>query len=140
MSEPQPPRPASAASHTSDHLANERTYLAWVRTAISLLGLGFVLARMGLFVRQLAAIGTPPARVGSRAGNEFLWTGVIFLLLGTALAATSGRHFGRVSAAIDAGRFGPSWGMVRGLTVTIAGGGLLVVVLVLWQTIFAASP
>src|SRR2546429_4166574 len=37
-----------------EHLANERTLLAWVRTAIALMGLGFVVARFGLFLRQLA--------------------------------------------------------------------------------------
>jgi uncharacterized membrane protein YidH (DUF202 family) len=35
------------AEKIRDHLANERTFLAWVRTALGLIGLGFVLARMG---------------------------------------------------------------------------------------------
>src|SRR5690349_11464639 len=41
----------------ADHLANERTFLAWIRTALGLIGLGFVLARMGLFLRNLAMAG-----------------------------------------------------------------------------------
>ena len=138
-SEPEPPRPTPAGGHTSDHLANERTFLAWVRTSISLLGLGFVLARMGLFIRQLAAIGATHIKVRARAGNEFLWTGVLFLLVGTALAASSGWHFGRVTAAIEAGRFGPSRRMVLALTLAVVGGGLFVVALLLWQTILGVD-
>src|SRR4051812_16870741 len=46
-------------SRARDHLANERTFLAWVRTALGLLGLGFVLARMGLFLEQLALTSLP---------------------------------------------------------------------------------
>src|SRR5947199_1695167 len=91
---PQPPRPDSKVR---DHLANERTFLAWMRTALGLIGLGFVLARMGLFLRQLAisastgAEGLPLSRLahGMHAGHEFLVTGVVFLMIGTAFGAWS---------------------------------------------------
>lgn len=36
-----------------EHQANERTFLAWLRTSISLIGFGFAIARFGLFIRQL---------------------------------------------------------------------------------------
>jgi putative membrane protein len=35
-----------------DYLAEERTFLAWLRTGIGLMGFGFVAARFGLFVDQ----------------------------------------------------------------------------------------
>ncbi len=34
-----------------DYLAAERTFLAWVRTGVSAMGLGFVVARFGIFLR-----------------------------------------------------------------------------------------
>jgi len=37
----------------TDYLAAERTVLAWIRTGIALMGLGFVLARFGLFLEEL---------------------------------------------------------------------------------------
>ncbi|MFD0793450.1 YidH family protein [Mucilaginibacter litoreus] len=49
MNEMQPPK-ASA----SDHLANERTFLAWIRTSIALMGFGFVVVKFSLFVKQLS--------------------------------------------------------------------------------------
>jgi putative membrane protein len=40
-----------------DVLAAERTLLAWIRTGIALMGFGFVVARFGLFLRELARVG-----------------------------------------------------------------------------------
>ncbi len=40
-----------------DLLAAERTLLAWIRTGIALMGLGFIVARFGLFLRELARAG-----------------------------------------------------------------------------------
>ncbi|BDC17166.1 DUF202 domain-containing protein [Acidianus sp. HS-5] len=37
----------------SDHLANERTFLAWVRTGVALIGFGFVIAKFALFISIL---------------------------------------------------------------------------------------
>ncbi|SDF29293.1 putative membrane protein [Mucilaginibacter pineti] len=42
----------------SDHLANERTFLAWIRTSIALMGFGFVVVKFSLFVRQLSLVVT----------------------------------------------------------------------------------
>lgn len=44
-----------------DILAAERTLLAWLRTGIALMGFGFVVARFGLFLRELARIAGQPA-------------------------------------------------------------------------------
>ncbi len=43
--------PATAGA--SDYLAVERTFLAWIRTGLALMGLGFVVARFGLFLQTL---------------------------------------------------------------------------------------
>ena len=40
-----------------DFMAAERTLLAWVRTGIALMGFGFVVARFGLFLRELVRVG-----------------------------------------------------------------------------------
>ena len=40
------------------YMAAERTFLAWIRTGIALMGFGFVVARFGLFLRELTIAGT----------------------------------------------------------------------------------
>ncbi|MDY3555094.1 DUF202 domain-containing protein [Gemmata sp. JC717] len=59
--------------------AAERTLLAWVRTALGLIGLGFVVARFGLFVRLMRPDVIHPAHT---------WAGVIGVVL-AALGAAS---------------------------------------------------
>ena len=49
-----------ARGNVSNHLANERTYLAWLRTGIATIGLGFVVARFGLLIRELTGISAIP--------------------------------------------------------------------------------
>ncbi len=125
-------------NRTRDHLANERTFLAWVRTSLGLIGLGFVLARMGLFLRQLAAASVPIATHDRYTGHEFLITGVIFLVLGTALAGWSGWLYRLSRLAIDSGRYEPARHAVLALTILVVVGGLVIVGLLLWRTLVSA--
>src|SRR5688500_5653270 len=62
------------------YLAAERTLLAWVRTGLSLMGFGFVVARFGLFLREMSAV-RPDVPHHSGSGSQ--WIGVVLVLLGT---------------------------------------------------------
>ncbi len=44
---------SSKATNRSDHLANERTFLAWVRTSIGIMAFGFVVEKFTLFIKEL---------------------------------------------------------------------------------------
>lgn len=110
-----------------EHLANERTLFAWIRTALALMGLGFVVARFGLFLRSLAVEGgAAPAR-GLQASDAI---GVLLVAAGVAATAIGLRRFLRARAQIEAGRFVPE--LLSGVfvvAVTIAAGVALVVYL-----------
>jgi uncharacterized membrane protein YidH (DUF202 family) len=41
---------------SQQHLANERTFLSWLRTCIALIGLGFIAARLGFFLEQFGLV------------------------------------------------------------------------------------
>jgi putative membrane protein len=62
-------------------LAAERTLLAWVRTGLAMMGFGFVVARFGLFLRELAPAelraAPPHARVTLWAGTALVVIGVV---------------------------------------------------------------
>jgi putative membrane protein len=88
----------------TDYLAAERTFLAWIRTALALMGFGFVVARFGLFLRELQ-IAQPSAP--TRAYGFSLWFGTTLILLGTVISVSSSwryvrlvRDLGRDGAAV----------------------------------------
>ena len=60
-------------------LAAERTLLAWVRTGLAMMGFGFVVARFGLFLQQIAAVQGTPARPNSGLS---LWIGGLLITFG----------------------------------------------------------
>jgi putative membrane protein len=57
MAEPEQPGHNQPNQDPGIYMAAERTYLAWIRTGLALMGFGFVVARFGLFLRELAAVG-----------------------------------------------------------------------------------
>jgi putative membrane protein len=62
-------------------LAGERTLLAWVRTGLAMMGFGFVVARFGLFLREIEGVTHgPPAPTGFS-----LVIGTLLVLLGVAV-------------------------------------------------------
>jgi putative membrane protein len=70
----------------ADYLAAERTFLAWIRTALSLMGFGFVVARFGLFLRELQAV--EPHHVVKAPGLS-LWFGTALIGLGIVVSILS---------------------------------------------------
>ena len=74
------------------YFAAERTLLAWQRTAIALLGLGFVVERFGLFMRMVTGgAALPPGHA-----QMSLIFGVSFLLVGAIVSSVSARQFTQI--------------------------------------------
>jgi putative membrane protein len=65
-------------------LAAERTLLAWIRTGLALMGFGFVVARFGLFLHEIAASravpGEPSTGLSLRLGAALILLGVVVCL------------------------------------------------------------
>ena len=93
----------------SDHAANERTYLAWVRTAIAVMAFGFLVEKFDLFLeigaRSLG--GQPPSRGNAAVGDA---AGLLLIVLGGAMMGVATVRFQRVGRDIDAAETRPARG------------------------------
>ena len=81
---------AATKASLSDYLAAERTLLAWIRTGLAMMGFGFVVARFGLFLKELsiARSSTAPQHNGLS-----LWFGTALIIVGVAVNGIAGwRH------------------------------------------------
>jgi uncharacterized protein (DUF302 family)/uncharacterized membrane protein YidH (DUF202 family) len=85
----------------SDYLAAERTLLAWTRTGLALMGFGFVVARFGLFIRELQVVQHGLAAWGSNGLS--LWFGVALIAAGVVVTLVSGWQHARLVQALDRG-------------------------------------
>lgn len=68
------------------YFAAERTLLAWIRTGLAMMGFGFVVARFGLFLRELAAVRDVPQQPRLTA-SMWIGTGLVILGVGVNLLA-----------------------------------------------------
>ena len=68
------------------YFAAERTFLAWIRTGLGLIGIGFAVSRFGLFFRQLSA---SESRLPTRATGVSVWSGVTLVGLGVIVILSS---------------------------------------------------
>jgi len=115
-----------------DHLANDRTFLAWVRTAVAVIGLGFVVARFGLFLRRLADLGTGAASGSGGGGSAGDIIGASLIAAGVGIVVAGGMRFFRVRRQLDRGEFRSDAGLEMVLMgLGIAAGCALLVYLVL---------
>ena len=60
---PPPQEDKAKNSHITDHLANERTFLAWIRTSIGIMAFGFVVQKFALFMRQVSLFFLSPEMI-----------------------------------------------------------------------------
>ncbi len=104
------------SSRVRDHLANERTYLAWMRTAIALMGFGVVILRLRAFHPPL----TPQPGYGWKLGFLFSALGLLTVLFST-------RHYFNVRRDIDEDTYEPAdrWVLLFSFAVTLLGAGII---------------
>ncbi len=80
----------SKVTNRSDHMANERTFLAWVRTSIAIMAFGFVVEKFAIFIKRLSyflektdtsAVTTPSSEYSTIFGVVLVAIGALIGLL-----------------------------------------------------------
>ena len=87
-----------------DHLANERTFLAWVRTGAAIVVFGFAIGRFSIALRQLTALEGHPLH---RSGIS-VWMGAGSIVLGVLLVVAGLVRYRQTRTRLDQGAFEPA--------------------------------
>jgi putative membrane protein len=122
----QPSKPASTSKKVTDHLANERTFLAWIRTGLATIAFGFVVERFGLLLRELGikTTTTIPVHLSS-------FFGIALTLLGVIMMIVALMNFLHIRRSIDAEQFHPRTAFAVLLTVLASLIGILLAIYLL---------
>ncbi len=87
-----------------DHLANERTFLAWVRTGAAIVVFGFAIGRFSIAMRQLTALSGHPVRTVGFS----VWMGASSIIAGVLLVLAGLLRYRKTKVQLDEGKFEPA--------------------------------
>ncbi len=110
-------------SRVRDHLANERTYLAWMRSAMPKAGEAIALMGFGVVIVRIRHFFPPQAH---SPGNSWK-LGLLFSLVGLVTVLLSTQHYFSIRHSIDEDTYEPSsrWVLLFSLAITLLGAGVI---------------
>ena len=101
------------SSHARDHMANERTFLAWIRTSIGIMAFGFVVEKFAHFIKQIALLlGKSDSQIlpdtsHSLQGYSSIF-GVFLVVLGVLICLLAFIKYKKVEKQIEDDNYQPS--------------------------------
>lgn len=117
------------------HMANERTFLAWIRTSIGIMAFGFVVEKFALFTKQMALIlGQPTSEqiiVPSHGYSSIM--GIFLVGLGALMSALAYIKYRKIKKQIDDDTWHHSSSLDALLTLAVVGVGILLVVYLIYS-------
>lgn len=116
---------------TNDHLANERTFLAWIRTSLGLMAFGFVVVKFALFLRQFSFI--LQGHAATPQGHSFL-LGIFLVGFGVLIGVLAFLKYLHTNKQLEDARFRSSAWLPAILTTAVLLIGILVVIYLIGST------
>jgi uncharacterized membrane protein YidH (DUF202 family) len=116
------------------HMANERTFLSWIRTSIGIMAFGFVVEKFSLFVRQIAFFFGKASEGGSatsaqaHAAGYSSTFGIMLIGLGALMGLLAFVRYKKVERQIDEDTYRPSVILDIMLTLVIFSMGFFLVI------------
>ena len=100
-----------------EHLANERTLLAWIRTSIGIMAFGFVVVKFSLFIKQISLLLQKNAIVLQRGYSSVI--GILLVVVGAAVLLFSFIRYKRTEKQLSEASYKPSSTLILLLTIVI---------------------
>lgn len=118
----------------SNHLANERTFLAWIRTSIGLMAFGFVVVKFSLFVRQVSSLLGKDNLIQNRGYSAVV--GIILVAVGMITSVLSYARYRKTQKQISEGNYSHSTILLTVITAFIFFISVLLIVYLIQSTQF----
>ena len=118
--------PKKPGGSPSDHLANERTYLAWVRTSIGIMAFGFVVVKFNLFIKQISIVLQKQIAIGGHGYSAVL--GIFLVGFGALMGLLAFFRYKLTEKQLTDASYRPSALLSTMLAVSIVVVGILLVV------------
>lgn len=113
----------------NNHLANERTFLAWIRTSIAIMGFGFVVVKFSLFIRQLSAALGEKTVLPAKGYSPVI--GIALVIIGALMTLLAFWRYRNIEKHLLRGSYFPSFVLSLLLTIAILIVSLLLVLYLL---------
>lgn len=101
----------------SDHLANERTFLAWIRTSIAIMGFGFVVVKFSLFIRQISLALNQELLPATKGYSPVV--GILLVVFGALMAMLAFIRYRNIEKHLFKGSYFPSFTLSLLMTLVI---------------------
>ncbi len=101
-----------------DHLANERTLLAWIRTSIGIMAFGFVVVKFSLFVKQISLLLGKNTSIPIQHGYSSL-IGIFLVAVGAIVLVLSYVKYKKTEKQLINDSFQSTSILILSLTITV---------------------
>jgi putative membrane protein len=125
-----------SSERLQQYLANQRTFLSWVRTSIALIGLGFAIERFSLFLQQFRLIANPntTGNAASATAHDYsALVGIGMIIVGTGLIVYALKNYLESNKTIASGKYTPKNAIIYTASATIIGLGIIMIIFLIAQ-------
>jgi len=125
-----------SSERLQQYLANQRTFLSWVRTSIALIGLGFAIERFSLFLQQFRLIANPntTGNAASATAHDYsALVGIGMIIVGTGLIIYALKNYLESNKTIASGKYMPKNAIIYTASATIIGLGIIMIIFLVGQ-------
>jgi putative membrane protein len=125
-----------SSERLQQYLANQRTFLSWVRTSIALIGLGFAIERFSLFLQQFRLIANPDTTGNAAfatAHDYSALVGIGMIIMGTGLIVYALKNYLESNKTIASGKYIPKNAIIYTASATIIGLGVIMIIFLIAQ-------